>query len=157
MIKFIYATVGVILHALTVLAFGFFGAPIIYLALMVFVAITRISIKLPFLSELKEDAKEPVYEIYEDCGLKVVKHEIGYYNDLGYFLIHPILHIFEFKTMIPHEFTVSVDEVPDKNLSEVWESAYAEKYAEKISWDKWLSDRDNKIKKLNEEYLSNFK
>lgn len=153
MIKFIYVTVGAILHALTVLAFGFVGALIIYLALMVIVAITRISINLPFLSELKKDAKDPVYEIYEDWRFKIVKHEIGYYNDPTHFLIHPILYIFKYKTLIPHEFTVIVDEVPDKKLSEVWES----EYDKKISWNEWISGKDIKIINLNKEYLNSFK
>ena len=124
----------------------------------------RMTIKLPFLTDLVDSPTTPTYRISGNyCGDRVVvKSEVGYthfYDDI-IFIFPPIL-LLEYKTMIDFEdkFEIegSLEDILKIGLKEFWESEYYHKNQEYIESEEAENKSRNQLKEINKEYLNNFK
>ena len=121
-------------------------------------------IKLPFVSDLIEEPKTPVYRLSENLwnyDWVIVKSYVGYtFFDSIITLLFPLIHLFRHKTMIDceetFEFKHNVLEFKG-SLEEEYEKQYQEKHKEKLRLEEVKDNKTKVIANLNKEYEENFK
>ena len=124
----------------------------------------RMTIKLPFLTDLVDSPTTPTYRISKDYRGEriVVKSEVGYTHfDDEFILFFPLIFLFEYKTMIDfeNEFKIegSLEDISKVDLKEFWEIKYYELNREFIEAEEFKNKIKNQLKEINKEYLNNFK
>ena len=125
----------------------------------------RMTIKLPFLTDLVDSPTTPTYRISKDYRGEriVVKSEVGYthFDDDCIIFIFPPILLIEYKTMIDfeNEFKIegSLENISKVDLKDFWELGYYHKNKEFIESEEAKNKSKNQLEEINKEYLYNFK
>lgn len=121
-------------------------------------------IKLPFVSDLIEEPKTPVYRLSDDSWrseYQIVKSEVEYtFFDSITTLLFPLVYLFRYKTMVDNEETFEFEHKLlefNGSLEEEYEKMYQEKHKERLRLEEIQNNRKKVIADLNKEYEENFK
>lgn len=123
----------------------------------------RMSIKLPFLTDLVDSPTTPTYRISKDYqgDNVVIKSEVGYtYFDEDFGVFFPPILLIEYKTMVDFEnkFEIegSLEDISKVDLKDFWESEYFNKHQEYIESQEIIENGKKLLEQINKQYLNNF-
>lgn len=124
----------------------------------------NILINLPFVSDLVDEPKSPVYRLSNESWrseYQIVKSEVGSaYFDSILMLLCPLIFILRYKTMVDEEETFEFEFKLLEfygSLGEEYEEMYQEKHKERLRKEEIQNNRNKVIADLNKEYEENFK
>lgn len=160
---FVYSTVKVSDEKLL-----FMGGMFLYfVVLMISIALSSSSwfrINLLFVSDLIDVPTSPTYRVEKNYwgGYEVIKSEVGFaYYDEDILWFFPPLMFLNYKTMVDFEdkffINGTLDEIKNVDLKEYWENEYFKKHQEYIEYQESVKSREETLKKINKQYLNNFK
>ena len=155
----IFSLEYVIAIALTIICLHF-----ITLILSLYLNQQNLYIKIPFVSDLIEEPKTPVYRLSEKSWYYdwvIVKSYVGYtFFDTSLLLLFPYIIFFRYKTMVDSEetFEFKYDVLEFKgSLEEEYEKEYQEKHKERLRLEEVQDNKRKVIANLNKDYEENFK
>ena len=136
----------------------------LFSGLFLILTLAGLTIKLPFVTDLIDEPKDPVYRISNEFTFsdwRLVKSEVGYshYNDAIVFLFPPLI-LLKYKTMVDLEESFEFEHKPlnfKGSLKDEYEKMYQIKYKCDIEYNELKQRRDEAVSIINQEYEENFK